>query len=110
MVKADLDSYGASFKRSRGPGPLALAARADLLAGVVLLHTHHTKLGPVLRRLSVDQTQRLPRRLAYALNLNFAELGALATWPALVARLIVAQSCLALSPKSAGTGTCTAAT
>jgi hypothetical protein len=95
-VRADLDSYGASFKRTRGPLPTA--ARADLLTGLVLLHAHHADLGPVLRRLPDGQTQRL----ADALGLDFAALGALATWPALVARRIVAQQLPGLTPKKRG--------
>ena len=95
-VKADLDSYGATFKRTRGPLPTA--ARADLLAGLVLLHAHHADLGPVLQRLSDAQT----KRLADALGLDFAALGALATWPLLVAGRIVAQKLPGLTPKKRG--------
>ena len=73
-VKADLDSHGTSFKRTRGPLPTA--ARADLLAGLVLLHAHHADLGLVLRRLSDGQTQRL----ADALGLDFAAFGAPGDW------------------------------
>jgi hypothetical protein len=65
-VKADLDSYGASFKRTR----------ADLLAGLVLLHAHHADLGLVSRRLSYGQIQRL----ADALGLDFAAVGAPGDW------------------------------
>ncbi len=45
-VKAILDSYGISFKGTRGAAYLAL--RADLLACVALLRTHHADLEPVL--------------------------------------------------------------
>ena len=95
-AKADLDSYGAAFKRTRGPLPTA--ARADLLAGFVLLHANHADLGPVLQRLSDAQT----KRLADALGLDFAALGALATWPLLVARRIAAQKLPGLTPKKRG--------
>jgi hypothetical protein len=49
--KAVLDSYGISFERTRGVADLAI--RANLLACVALLYTHHAELGPVLSKLSV---------------------------------------------------------
>jgi hypothetical protein len=52
----------------------------------------------VLQRLSDGQT----KRLADALGLDFAALGALATWPLLVARRIVAQQLPGRTPKKRG--------
>ena len=91
-VQDALTSFGAAFKKTRGD--IHAAARADLLAGLALLHTHHADLGPVLPNLSAAQQERL----AIALGLDFKALGALASWPALMARRTIAHMAPGLTP------------
>ena len=64
-----------------------MAARADLLAGLALLHTHHGNLGPLLAALPAAQQQIL----ADALELDFAAFGADASWPTLLSRRVIAR-------------------
>ena len=79
-----LESYGVSFSK-RGKSEAAVAARADLLAGIVWLHINHTTLNTDLARASPDQ-QRL---LAAALGLNYDELSALPSWPVVLERRLL---------------------
>ena len=74
-VQAALDSFGATFKKTRGDANVAV--RAELLAGLALLHTHHLDLAPLLAALSSPQQLCL----ATALDLDFPSLGADPTWP-----------------------------
>ena len=92
-VQAALDSFGAIFKKTRGDANVAV--RAELLAGLALLHTHHLDLAPLLAALSPPQQLCL----ATALDLDFPSLGADPTWPTLVARRIVAKQAPGLTPK-----------
>ena len=85
-IIASLDAYGVSFKKTKGA--VAIAARADLLAGVAWLNTNHSTLNTSLAASSFDQQ----RRLADALRLDYYSLSKLATWPELVARRVLAQT------------------
>ena len=92
-VQAALDSFGAIFKKTRGDANIAV--RAELLAGLALLHTHHRDLAPLLAVLSSAQQLCL----ATALALDFPTLGADPAWPTLVARRIIAKKAPGLTPK-----------
>jgi hypothetical protein len=92
-VKDALDSFGASFKKTRGDANVA--ARADLLAGLALLHTHHGNLGPLLAALPAAQQQIL----ADALELDFEAFGADASWPTLLSRRVIAWKAPGLTPQ-----------
>ncbi len=87
-----LTSFGVAFENSTGDDNAA--ARADLLAGLVLLRAHHVYSGPVLPTLSAAQQERL----AVALGLTSAERGAPASWPTLFAGRIIAHLAPGLPP------------
>ena len=73
-----------------------VAARADLLAGLALIHTHHLNLAPILAALSITQQQSL----VVALDLDFqAFTGADASWPTLLACSTVSKKAPGLTPK-----------
>ena len=82
-VQAALISFGADFNRKKGDANIA--TRADLLAGLALLHTHHHDAVPLAKVLTIAQHQIL----ATALRLDFAAHGTDASWPARLARRIV---------------------
>ena len=92
-VQEALASFGAIFKKTRGDANVA--ARAELLAGLALLHTNHRDLAPLLATLSSAQQLCL----ATALDLDFPLLGADPTWPTLVARRVTAKKAPGLTPK-----------
>jgi hypothetical protein len=92
-VQAALVSYGAIFKTTKSK--LQVAARADLLAGLALLHTHHRDAAALATVLTTAQHQTL----ATALGLDFQAHGADAAWPALLARRAVSQQMPGQSPK-----------
>ncbi len=84
-VQAALVSFGADFKKQKGDANVAM--RADLLAGLALLYTHHHDAGPLATVLTIAQHQTL----AKALGLNFVAHGTDASWPVLLARRIVSR-------------------
>jgi hypothetical protein len=84
-VKAALESFGVVFNKR--PGDAHVKTRADLLAGLALLHTHHLNLAPMVQVLTAAQQQTL----ATALGLDFQAHGADASWPALLGRRIVSR-------------------
>ena len=88
-VQAALTSFGAIFKKTRGD------PRADLLAGLALLHTHHLNLQPLVGALSIAQQQVL----ATALGLDFQAFGTDASWPAMLARRVIAHQAPGPTPK-----------
>ncbi len=92
-VQAALTSFGAIFKKTRGDPHIA--TRADLLAGLALLHTHHLNLQPLVGALSIAQQQVL----ATALGLEFQAFGTDASWPAMLARRVIAHQAPGLTPK-----------
>ena len=77
-VQAALVSFGADFKKQKGEANVAM--RADLLAGLALLHTHHHDAGPLATVLTIAQHQTL----AKALGLDFVAHGTDASWPVLL--------------------------
>ena len=92
-VKAALESFGVVFNRR--PGDAHIKTRADLLAGLALLHTHHPNLAPMVQVLTAAQQQTL----ATALGLDFQAHGAVAAWPALLGRRIVSMHAPGSTPK-----------
>ncbi len=68
-VQAALASFGADFNKRKGDANIA--TRADLLAGLALLHTHHHDAAPLAATLTITQHQVL----AMALRLDFAASG-----------------------------------
>ena len=92
-VQAALTSFGAVFKTTRGDPHIA--SRADLLAGLALLHTHHLNLQPLMGALTVAQQQVL----ATALGLDFQAFGTDASWPAMLARRVFAHQAPGLTSK-----------
>jgi hypothetical protein len=92
-VKAALESFGVVFNKR--PGDANVKIRADLLAGLALLHTHHLNLEPMVKVLKAAQQQTL----ATALGLDFQAHGAVAAWPALLGRRIVSMHAPGSTPK-----------
>ena len=92
-VQAALVSFGAVFKKLRNDANVA--ARADLLAGLALLHTHHHDLTPLVAVLTTAQHQTL----ATALGLDFQAHGTDASWQVLLARSIVSLQAPGQTPK-----------
>ena len=88
-----LDSFGAIFNKRKGDA--SDATRADLLAGLALLHTHHLNLEPMVKVLTIAQQQTL----STALGLDFQAHGTDATWPSLLGRRIVAKMVPGSTPK-----------
>ena len=83
-VRVALDSFGVVFIKRKGDA--SDAVRADLLAGLALLHTHHLNLEPLVKVLTIAQQQTL----STALGLDFQAHGTDATWPSMLGRRIVA--------------------
>jgi hypothetical protein len=92
-VKAALESFGVVFNKR--PGDAHVKTRADLLAGLALLHTLHLNLAPMVQVLTAAQQQTL----ATALGLDFQAHGADAAWPALLGRRIVSMHAPGSTPK-----------
>ena len=92
-VRVALDSFGAIFNKRKGDA--SDATRADLLAGLALLHTHHLNLEPMVKVLTIAQQQTL----STALGLDFQAHGTDATWPSLLGRRIVAKMVPGSTPK-----------
>ena len=92
-IQAALLSFGATFKTTRGK--VHAAARADLLACLALLYTHHHDAAPLAAALTTAQHQIL----ATALGLDFQAHGADASWPVLLARRILSLQIPSQTPK-----------
>jgi hypothetical protein len=92
-IQAALVAYGAIFKSTKGKAQVA--ARADLLAGLALLHTHHADPVALATVLSIAQHQTL----ATALDLDFQAHGSVASWPAMLARRALSKQMPGQSPK-----------
>ena len=94
-VQAALASFGAFFQKKHRDANIV--DRAELLAGLALLHTHHLDLKPlrVVAVLTIAQQQSL----AVALGLDFQASGTDATWPLLLVRRIVSLQAPGLTPK-----------
>ena len=92
-VRVALDSFGAVFIKRKGDS--SDAVRADLLAGLALLHTHHLNLEPLVKVLTIAQQQTL----STALGLDFQAHGTDAAWPSLLGRRIVAKLVPGSTPK-----------
>ena len=92
-VQAALTSFGADFIKKKGDANIAM--RADFLAGLALLYTHHHDAGPLATVLTIVQHQTL----AKALGLDFAAHGTDASRPVLLARRIVSRQVPGGTPK-----------
>ena len=92
-IQAALVSYDATFKTTKSKAQVA--ARADLLAGLALLHTHHANPVALATVLSIAQHQTL----ATALDLDFKAHGATDSWPAMLARRALSKQMPGQSPK-----------
>ncbi len=92
-VQAALFSLCAIFKRTRKDA--SVVERADLLAGLALLHTHHHDLASLVAVLTIAQQQTL----ATALGLDFQAHCTVASWPVLLARHIVTLQATGQTPK-----------
>ncbi len=86
-------AYGAVFKK--GKGAASVAARLDLLCGLMWLHVHASDLSAALSAASDDQQSRL----AAALRLDFFKDGKTATWPTQLSRRILAHALPGLTPR-----------
>ncbi len=92
-VQAALASFGAVFKKTCGDAHIA--DRAELLAGLALLHMHHLNLQPLVAALTVAQQLSL----ATALELDFQAFGTDASGATMLARRIVSKQAPGLTPK-----------
>jgi hypothetical protein len=92
-VSTALASYGVAFKKGRSAA--AVAARIDLLSGLMWLHVHANDLSAAISAASEDQQ----RRIADALRLNFAKDGKSTLWPTLLSRKILANAVPGLTPQ-----------
>jgi hypothetical protein len=92
-VRDTLDSFGVVFNKRKGDANVAV--RADLLASLALLCTHHHNLDPLVKVLTAAQQQTL----ATALGLDFQAHGTDAEWQTLLGRRIVSRQIPGSTPK-----------